>query len=147
MFVVTFKFSLAGELYNLHLFPFSLFPEISKIRCNFLKNVCNFLNALIIASSTQSTLTKIRYENSDTELIWHYHSRGYPFLVGNFKSFQIISCIVVQPLSVENKTPAKNMILYSNTGSSGNLSYLITTEMQTFALIADGENKKREDGS
>ena len=67
--------------------------------------------------------------------------------MGNFKSFQIVSFNVVQPLSVENKTPAKNVILNSNTGSSENLSSLITTEMQTFALIADGENKKRDDGS
>ena len=147
MFVVTFKFSLAGELYNLHSFPFSLFPEISKIRCNFLKNVCNFLNALIIAFSTQSTVTKIKSENSETELIWQYHSLGHPFLAVNFKSFQIVSFNVVQPLSAENRTPAKNIILNSNTGLSENLSSLITTEMLTFALIADGENKKRDDGS
>ena len=67
--------------------------------------------------------------------------------MGNFKSFQIVSCIVVQPLSAKNKTPAKNVILNSNTGLGENLSSLITTEMQTFALIADGENKKRDDGS
>ena len=43
----------------LHLFLCSWFQEISEIRCNFLKNVCNFLNALIIAFPTkQSTVTK-----------------------------------------------------------------------------------------
>ena len=55
---------------------------------------------------------------------------------------------VVQPTSVENKKYCKNVTFNSNTGLSENLLCPITTEMQTFALIADGENKKREkDGS
>ena len=160
MFSVTFKFPFWGIYIILHLFPFSQFPEISKIRCNFLKNVCNFLNALITSVSTESTATK-KYGNSritgipvyrywimNTEVLQTGFSQTHSFLVnilvGNLKD-GFVQCSSAD-VCWEQKA-CKNVTFNSNTGLSENLLCPITTEMQTFALIADGENKKRDNGS